>query len=119
MPISEGGARKGRQLQAKAELSRSKSILAGQEDLVELSVRQSYKFLMEQEFQVELAQENVNIEKERFSIKEKLRDVGKITDDELETFRNSFFAAQDGLLHQQETLIERQEDLRLAIRYFK
>jgi outer membrane protein TolC len=106
-------------MRARAELRRSKSILADQEDLVELSVRQSYKFLMGQKFQVELAQENVNIEKERFSIKEQLRNVGKITDDELETFRNSFFAAQDGLLHQQETLIEHQEELRLAIRYFK
>ena len=51
--------------------------------------------------------------------KEKLRDIGKITDDELETFRNTFFTAQDSLFTQQETLIERQEDLRLAIRFFK
>ncbi len=57
--------------------------------------------------------------KERFSIKEKLRDFGKITDDELETFRNTFFAAQDSLFDQQEKLIEHQEDLRLAIRFFK
>ncbi|UCG59662.1 MAG: hypothetical protein JSU70_09110, partial [Phycisphaerales bacterium] len=77
-----------------------------------------YKLLSEQEFQVKLEQENVSIERERFSIKEKLRDVGKITDDELETFRRSFFTAQDNLFRQQEVMIERQEDLRLAIRYF-
>jgi len=84
-----------------------------------LGVRQSCKFLAEQQFQVKLAQENVNIENEIFSIKTQLRDVGKITDDELETFRTAFFAAQDNLFRQQEFMIERQEDLRLAIRYFK
>ena len=87
--------------------------------MIELAVRQRYKILMEQKFQVQLAQENVNIERERFSIKEKLRDVGKITDDELETFRNRFFDAQDRLFLRQEVMIERQEELRLAVRYFK
>jgi outer membrane protein TolC len=119
MPIFEGNARKGRHIQAKANLRSLEAILANQKDLVELSVRQSYKFLMEQRFQVELAQENVNIEKERFSINEQLKTLGKITDDQLETFRGQFFSAQDSLFQQQELLVERQEDLRLAVRYFK
>ncbi len=84
-----------------------------------MTVRQSYKFLTEQEFQVKLAQIEVSIENERFIIKTELRDVGKITDDELETFRGKFFSAQDKLFRQQEIMIERQENLRLAIRYFK
>jgi hypothetical protein len=67
---------------------------------------------------VDLAQENVNIENQRFLIKAELRDVGTITDDELETFRQLFFNAQDSLFTQQEVMIERQEDLRLSIRYF-
>jgi hypothetical protein len=37
----------------------------------------------------------------------------------LETFRRLFFNAQDSLFAEQELLIERQEDLRLAIRFFK
>ena len=82
-------------------------------------MRQNYKFLTEQEFQVKLAQTNVDIENERFIIKTELRDIGKITDDELETFRGKFFDAQDQLFRQQEELIRRQENLRLAIRYFK
>ena len=119
LPIFEGNARKGRHIQAKANLRSLEAILANQKDLVELSVRQSYKFLMEQKFQVELAQENVNIEKERFSINELLKTLGKITDDQLETFRGQFFRAQDSSFQQQELLVERQEDLRLAVRYFK
>lgn len=118
LPVFEGKARTGRRIEARAALNVLKAALEDQKDRVELGVRQSYKFLSEQAFQVKLEQENVSIERERFSIKEKLRDVGKITDDELETFRRSFFAAQDNLFRQQEIMIERQEDLRLAIRYF-
>ncbi len=90
-----------------------------QKDRIELRVRQRYNELVEQKFQVELAKENVNIENQRFSIKTELRDVGRITDDQLETFRGKFFDAQEGLFRQQEVLIESQENLRLAIRYFK
>jgi hypothetical protein len=96
-----------------------KAAVEDQKDRIELSVRISYKVLAEQKFQVELALENVNIENQRFSIKTELRDVGRITDDQLETFRGKYFVAQGGLFWQQERLIESQENLRLAIRYFK
>jgi hypothetical protein len=119
VPITEGGARKGRQIQAKATLNSFKAALEDQKDRIELRVRQSYKFLAEQKYQVDLAQENVNIENQRFLIKTELRDVGKITDDELETFRGLFFSAQDRLFSEQEQMIESQEDLRFAIRYFQ
>jgi outer membrane protein TolC len=119
IPIAEGRARTGRRIQARAALNAAVAAADDQQDRIELNVRQGYKFLSEQKFQVDLAQENVNIEKERFQIQEELRNAGKITDDQLETFRTRFFSAQDNLFDQQERLIERQEDLRLAIRYFK
>ena len=119
IPITEGGARKGRQIEARAWLNSFKATLEDQKDRIELIVRQRYNSLAEQKFQVELAQENVNIERQRFMIKTQLRDVGKITDDELETFRRLFFSAQDSLFSEQEDMIDRQEDLRLAIRFFK
>jgi len=119
VPITEGRAREGRRIQYRAILASFKAALEDRKDLIELAVRQSYKFLTEQEFQVELAQTNVNIAYERFVIKTELRDVGRIDDDELETFRGKFFTAQEQLLVEQVSLIERQENLRLAIRYFK
>ncbi|MHC4435803.1 MAG: TolC family protein [Planctomycetota bacterium] len=119
MPITEGGARTGRKIQARATLKSFEAVLEDRKDRIELSVRQSYRFLAEQKYQVDLAQENVNIENQRFLIKAELRDVGKITDDELETFRQLFFNAQDSLFTEQEVMIKSQEDLRLAIRYFK
>jgi outer membrane protein TolC len=118
IPITEGRAREGRKIQARATLKSFEAALEDQKDRIELNVRQSHRFLAEQKYQVDLAQENVNIENQRFLIKAELRDVGKITDDELETFRKLFFNSQDSLFTQQEVMIERQEDLRLAVRYF-
>lgn len=119
IPITEGGARQGRQIQARALLNSFKAALEDQKDRIELTVRQSYNHLAEQKFQVDLAQKNVDIESQRFMIQTQLRDVGKIDDDALERFRENFFRAQDALFREQETLIQRQEDLRLAIRFFK
>ncbi|MHC4323673.1 MAG: TolC family protein [Planctomycetota bacterium] len=119
IPITEGGARKGRQIQARAILNSYKAALEDQKDRIELTVRQQYNFLAEQKLKVDLAQKNVDIESQRFMIQTQLRDVGKIDDDALERFRENFFRAQDGLFREQEDLIQRQEDLRLAIRFFK
>ncbi len=119
IPLTEGGARTGRAIQARASWRSAQAAADDRKDIVELTVRQGHLILSEQKFQVDLAQENVNIEKERFQIQEELRDAGKITDDQLETFRTRFFAAQDSLFAQQERLVERQEDLRLSIRYFE
>ncbi len=119
IPITEGGARTGRAIEARANWRAAGAAVEDQKDIIELRVRQGHVALGEQKFQVDLAQENVNIEKERFQIKEELRDAGKITDDELETFRTKFFDAQDSLFVQQARLVEAQEDLRLSIRYFE
>jgi len=119
IPITEGGARKGRQIQARAELNSFKAALEDQKDRIELTVRQQYNFLAEQKLKVDLAQKNVDIESQRFMIQTQRRDVGKIDDDALERFRENFFRAQDGLFIEQGELIQRQENLRLAIRFFK
>jgi outer membrane protein TolC len=119
IPIAEGGARTGRAIEARASWRAARAAVDDRMDMVELAVRQGHTALSEQKFQVDLAQENVIIEKERFQIEEELRDAGKITDDQLETFRTGFFLAQDQLFIEQGRLVERQEDLRLSIRYFE
>ena len=119
IPITEGGARKGRQIRERALLNSIKAALEDQKDRIELTVRQQYNFLAEQKLKVDLAQKNVDIESQRFMIQTQRRDVGKIDDDALERFRENFFRAQDGLFREQGELIQRQENLRLAIRFFK
>jgi outer membrane protein TolC len=119
VPITEGGSRMGRKIQARAILNSFKASLEDQKDLIESNVRQRYNRLAEQKFRVDLEQENVEVESERFRIQTQLRDVGQIDDDALERFRENFFRAQDALFSQQEALIQQQENLRLAIRFFK
>jgi outer membrane protein TolC len=119
IPITEGGARKGRQIQYRAMLNSFKAALEDQKDRIESNVRKQYNLLTEQKFQVDLQQQNVDIESQRFMIQTQLRDVGRIDDDALERFRENFFREQDGLFREQGNLIERQEDLRFAIRFFK
>jgi outer membrane protein TolC len=119
IPITEGGARKGRQIQARAMLNSFKAALEDQKDRIESVVRQRYNLLTEQKLRVDLEHENVEIESQRFAIQEQLRDVGQIDDDALERFRENFFRTQDGLFREQENLIQRQEDLRLAVRFFR
>ena len=119
IPITEGGARKGRQIRERAILNSFKASLDDQKDLIEMNVRQSYNLLAEQKLNVDLAQKDVDIESQRFIIQTELRDVGKIDDDALERFRENYFRAQDELFREQEDLIQQQENLRLAIRFFK
>jgi len=119
IPIFEGGARQGRRIQARAMLDRLIAALNDMKDRIEMRVRQRNMLLAEQKFQVSLAKEKVDIADQRFSIQTELRDVGKITDDELETFRKLFFEAQDRLFEEQVRMIELQENLRLEVRYFK
>ncbi len=52
-------------------------------------------------------------------MQERLKELGKITDNELETFRERFFADQDNYFEKQIDLVEAQERLRLAMRYFE
>jgi len=119
IPVFEGRARQGRRIENQAYLLRLKAALADSKDLIELSVRQRYRLLLEQQYQVTLAKENVAIERERFSIQEQLRDVGRVDDDSFERFRENFFRAQDTLFVQQVLLVQFQEDLREAIRLFR
>jgi outer membrane protein TolC len=119
IPITEGREREGRRIQNRAILASFKAALEDRKDEIELDVRQRYNELLEQKLKVELQGDNVDIDYQRFQIKTEMRDVGKSNDDEVETFRRSFFLAQDGLLGEQEQLITRQENLRLVIRYFK
>lgn len=119
IPITEGGVRTGRQIQAKALLNSDKAALEDEKDRIELNVRQDYNLLAEQKFIVDLARKKVDNESQRFMIQIQRREVGKIDDNELETFRRLYFSAQEAFFSEQGRMIDRQEDLRLAIRFFK
>ena len=62
--------------------------------------------------------EKVKISKERLRIKNRLKELGRITDNELETFRNQFFNDQDAAFRKEIDLVEAQERVRYVMRYF-
>ena len=73
----------------------------------------------EEERAAEILRETVEISKKRLQINERLKELGQISDDALETFRNRFFSDQDRYFEKQLNLIEARERLRTAMRYFE
>ncbi|UCE46418.1 MAG: TolC family protein, partial [Phycisphaerales bacterium] len=65
IPITEGGRRRGRLIQAKAVLRAYIAALNDRKDRIELEVRQRYNMLTEQRFQVDFQQMEVDIESQR------------------------------------------------------
>ena len=68
---------------------------------------------------MEILKETVQISKERLRVQERLKDLGRISDDALETFRDRFFSDQDRFFNQQISVVQVQERLRRAMRFFE
>lgn len=119
LPIFTGLERTGKFRREKALLVRDRHRLCDVISLTELEVRRTYQTVLERERERDILQETVRISKERLRVQERLKELGKIGDNELETFRGRFFADQDGYFEKQIQLIGAQERLRLAMRYFE
>jgi len=87
-------------------------------DTVEINTRKAYYAVQEQRQQLEILKETATISKERLQIQERLKEIGKISDNELETFRNQFFADQNAYYDKEIALVVAQEALRSAICWF-
>ncbi|MFH1706705.1 MAG: TolC family protein [Planctomycetota bacterium] len=79
---------------------------------LEHSVLKVYQDWYELQARLEIVQRRVEIAKKRLDINEKLKEFGRIDDNQLETFRNAFFAQQDALYAEQDNLIRAEEDIR-------
>ena len=119
LPIFEGWARAGRTRREQATLDRRRHELRNTVEQVEVSVRTAYQTILEEGKELELREETVRISRERLRTQDRLKELGKISADQLETFRNRFFDDQDAYFDQQIRLIEVQEALRAVMRYFE
>jgi outer membrane protein TolC len=118
-PIFQGLAAFGKQKRERSLLQRSSFLLRQSMDSVELSVRKAYQNMLEQEKGLEILKETASISHERLKIQESLKDMGKITDNELETFRNRFFDDQSEYYNAEAGWIATQEELRYQMRWFE
>ena len=119
VPILDGYEQRGKLIRERARLIRMRHELRDAIVAVDLDVRQAYQTLLQRRQEVEFQRETVDLAKQRLDAKEELRQIGRITDNELETFRNQFFDEQDGYFLRQIDLVDAQEQLRARMRYFE
>ena len=119
LPIFKGLERTGRYRSELARLREARHELRDIIDQVELEVRKSYQSLLESRKQLQILDETVKISKKRLQVKERLKELDRIDDNELETFRERFFSDQDRYFVQQIVHVQRQEELRLLMRHFE
>ena len=119
MPIFQGLEREGRYKREKALLEQARHSLRDKIDGLEQDVRTATQTVLEHRKEVEILRETVTISTERLRVQERLKELGKISDNDLENFRQQFFNDQDSLFVEQIALVEAQEDLRLVMRYFE
>jgi len=119
LPLFAGLERHADYLQERAKLDEERHDLRNRINLVEIGVRKAYQTLLERRKRLEIQEETVNISRERLRVQEKLKELGRISDNELETFRERYFRDQDSFFSQQIVVMEAQESLRAQMRYFE
>lgn len=119
LPVFQGLERRGNYRREQALLAQARHKLRDLIDSVESDVRKAYQTVLEQRKQVEILGETVRISKERLRVQEQLKELGRISDNELETFRERYFDDQDKFFARQISLVEAQEDLRHEMRMFE
>lgn len=118
-PLFQGFGAVGKQKREWALLDYTTFDLRRVVDSVELVVRNTYQTMLELEQALEILKETASISQERLKIQESLKELGKITDNELETFRNRFFDDQSEYYNGEIGWIEAQEELRFVMRWFE
>jgi len=118
LPIFTGLERTGRRLKERALLRAAQHELRDTVDVVELEIRKTYQTMLEIREELSILEQTVEISKKRLKAKERLKELNRISDDELETFRDRFFHDQDAYFAKQIEHIASQEEIRSLMRYF-
>jgi outer membrane protein TolC len=119
LPVFQGLFALGKHKKERAILRQTFYSLRAAADSVELKVRKAYQEMLEVQKELEILKETATISHERLKIQEKLKEIGKISDNELETFRRQFFMDQNAYYGKETELIHSQERLRHEMRWFK
>ncbi len=112
LPLFDGFKRREETEKERKEL---RILRTGMRDTLEglrRDVLKDYQDYYEQKERLEIIRRRVEISKRRLQINEKLKEFGKVDDNQLETFRNAFFSQQDQLYAGQDSLIQAEEDIR-------
>lgn len=119
MPILSGFSRYGQTGAARARLYQVQASFRDRREQVERDVRQHYQTLQDRILQREINTRRLQMDSRRLEIQERLRDLGQVTDNQVETFRDLFFAGQERLFQSQDGYINALENLREVMGYFE
>lgn len=119
MPILSGFSRYGQTGAARARFYQAQASFRDRREQVERSVRQHYQTLQDRILQRQINTRRLEMDRRRLEIQERLRDLGQVTDNQVETFRDRFFAGQERLFQSQDAYINALENLREVMGYFE
>ncbi len=121
LPFFEGLARRGRIMKARERLREARARLNAVLDTVEADVRRAYQDLMERRSMLRNSEEIALNSGETLRLKQEIKDLlpERVSDNELETFRERFFRDQDAYFADQDRLITAVEELRRLAGWFE
>lgn len=117
-PLHSGTEKKGIRRQELQSLNNARAQHDDQKEQLELTARKAFQAYLEAIERVRLQGEKTDISKRRLEITRMLREAGKVTEFQLDSYRDSFFADQDRLFSEQENVITAQENLRKVMGVF-
>lgn len=100
------------------KLNETKADLEEQILIEELNARKAFNNLMEAKERLELQDQIVANAKKRLEITRKLREHGRVSEYQVDSYRDTFFSQQDRYFTEQENMISAQESLRRVMGVF-
>lgn len=100
------------------KLNETKADLDQQIEIEELNARKAFNNLMEAKERLELQNQIVENAQKRLEITRKLREHGRVSEYQVDSYRDTFFSQQDRYFSEQENMIAAQESLRRVMGVF-
>lgn len=121
LPLFEGWARRGRATKAREQLREEESKLESVLDKAEAEAREAWQQVTELQLLTENSEAIARNSGETLRLKQLIQDTlpERVTDNEIETFRERFFRDQDAFFADQDGLIAARENLRRLAGWFE
>jgi outer membrane protein TolC len=118
-PLLQGGKRVGQGIEEIARYEQARNDLIAKTRELERSILETYYGYQTILDQLKIQQERVAIDRERYSLAETMKEMGKLTEGEMDDFRSRVFSSQDAFFALQFRVLDAEENLRAQIRQFE
>lgn len=118
-PIFKGLRRMGTRVKTQAEYEQARAVVVARTRSTETATRGAYYDYQLSTEQLAIEKKRVEIARERYELAQTLHELGRISEDGFDGFRERLFWAQDAFFEQQFDVLAKQEDLRALLREFE